>query len=172
MTAPAVYDSNFSVQLVEHEHKPEPIIEGDEIVCAVCRSPLKIVCPNGHAEALDGIRYSKGPVADAPRVRLCKCGNELEKQKQICWKCRAKAIYRTCSCGQVIEQPKKKLCNTCLNGRARRQIKLRKPIATSKVCRTCKVEKPAEDFAIVYAHYRQPDCRECKRANRKAGVTK
>lgn len=68
MTAPIIYDDNFSVQLVpSHKHTPQLEAGGDEIVCSVCRSPLMVVCPNECKGALNTIIYSEAPVPRAPK---------------------------------------------------------------------------------------------------------
>lgn len=41
-----------------------------------------------------------------------------------------------------------------------------------KICRTCKLELPEENFGIKYKHYLQPDCKVCKRLGQKERTAK
>lgn len=182
MTAPIIYDDNFSIQLVpSHKHTPDvDSLAGDEVVCAVCGSPLLIICPNNHPGALDKIRYSGGPVARAPRTedklakrRQCRdCPREMPRHSRDlrCPACKAKALARMCKLCNKNELRKGQMqpCDECRAVRDKRRPTPRKPIPATKVCRTCHIEKPIEEFAIVYAHYRVPDCRQCKNAKRRA----
>jgi len=161
MTASAVYfDSNFSVEI--HEHRPEIVSmdEGDEIRCATCGKRLLVVCPDGHADPLQSIRYSKGPVPAGPK------GGDRRRALHI-------VKTRTCVCGNEITEKAKKRCESCRSKPQPRNKtpRQRKAIATTKVCRTCQTEKPIENFEIVYAHYRRADCRKCRSILRKKSVS-
>ena len=124
MTAPIIYDSNCGVQLVpSHKHRPDPdSLAGDEVVCAVCGSRLEIICPNGHAGALDTIRYSDGPVPRAPRsiekmqkLRQCRdCPTTLPagSRKRLCDSCQSKGASKKKFC-RVLPNGKKKCTGPC-----------------------------------------------------------
>ena len=90
-TPPIVYDSNFSVQLVpSHKHRPDvqSLAEGDEIVCATCGKPLIVVCPDGHADALDRVRYqsllapsSRAKQYAPPRAKVSGHSRDLPRHR-------------------------------------------------------------------------------------------
>lgn len=71
------------------------------------------------------------------------------------------------NCADPLEQRRKSNGSVAPEYNSVRQHVIRKPIATKKVCRVCKTEKPIGDFEIVYAHYRRADCRSCRAFARK-----
>lgn len=93
-----IYDSNFSVPMHVHRPTMDSLAGGDEIVCATCGKPLIVVCPDGHDDALDRVRYAKivtratahappprkvsGHPGHLPRRRLHEAADAAEQRRQ------------------------------------------------------------------------------------------
>jgi hypothetical protein len=174
----AVYDSNFSVQLVERRVEQDPIDEGTECRCNKCSGRLQIVCEKGCDDPMERVRKSKGPVPSAPRapekmkkLRQCTdCPATLPQgsKRRRCEACAGRGRERRCACGRPIETKLARHCDACRQKRRDEHVHTpRKPVPDEKECRTCHVTKPQADFEVVYAHYRRADCRECRKAERK-----
>ena len=87
----AVYDSNFSLQLVERRQEHKHDDEGDVLCCAHCQTPVIVACPHGHDAPIAYLEKTNGVHLKPAKVRSCACGRPIEaKRARHCEVCKAK----------------------------------------------------------------------------------